>query len=73
MFDSDTCIGLEDITRKREGGGLEIVPPVGCGLSIDSIFINSPLHHFRTSYTANGDLLENSFVSMETKLFSPGS
>ena len=26
MFGGDTCIGLEDIARKREGG-LEIAPP----------------------------------------------
>ena len=35
-FGGDTCIVLEDIARKREGGGLEIAPPpppVGRGLS----------------------------------------
>ena len=31
MFGGDTCIGLEDIARKREGG-LEIAPPVERGL-----------------------------------------
>ena len=31
-FDGDTCNGLEDIARKREGG-LEIAPPVGRGLN----------------------------------------
>ena len=25
-FGGDICIGLEDIARKREGGGLEIAP-----------------------------------------------
>ena len=32
-FGGDTCIGLEDIARKPEGG-LEIAPPVGRGLTL---------------------------------------
>ena len=31
-FGGDTCIGLEDIARKREGGGARNSPPVGRGL-----------------------------------------
>ena len=31
MFGGDTCIGLEDIARKREGG-LEIAPPPQWGV-----------------------------------------
>ena len=42
-------------------------------LIMNNIFVIH-LYHFRAWYTeAKGDLLENSFVSMETRLFSPGS